>query len=416
MELLELKDKRTLLADEVKAFVQTAKKETRQLSTDEDKSMNDKIKEIADLDKEIRAIEDADKNETTKVTKQETRELKMEKFSLLRAIKNLADGKAPDEATQRMQEIANKEFARSGITPKGTLSIMLSPEERATVGLYATDAAGGGTAVPEDKWDLLGPLYNNLVIAKAGAQIMTGLTGDVSLPVYSGTSVGWVAELSASADGGGTVSEVTLTPHRLSADLYVSKQFLAQTSPSTEAKLIADIAQAVKVKLEGAMFSETTVSNAPASLLVTPGLNDISGSITGSLWTKIIDFEEKIDAANALVGQVAYITSPKGKAILKKTAMGVTNDAQKILTNGEANGYPVYSTGNVVDTLGGSNTESAVLFANWADFLVGFWGAIDITVDPYTRLSYGQVRINVNMYADFKFQHAASVTVGSILY
>ena len=40
------------------------------------------------------------------------------------------------------------------------------------------------------------------------------------------------------------------------------------------------------------------------------------------------------------------------------------------------------------------------MFGNWFDYFVGQWGAIDMTVDPYTQANRGLVRIVVNSYWD----------------
>jgi hypothetical protein len=43
-------------------------------------------------------------------------------------------------------------------------------------------------------------------MVKAGANYMTGLVGNISIPAYSGSNVGWAGEISAASDGAGTFS------------------------------------------------------------------------------------------------------------------------------------------------------------------------------------------------------------------
>ena len=47
-----------------------------------------------------------------------------------------------------------------------------------------------------------------------------------------------------------------------------------------------------------------------------------------------------------------------------------------------------------------SGTDYGALFGNWADLLIGQWGALDLTVDPYTEADKAFVRIIVNSYWD----------------
>ena len=63
-------------------------------------------------------------------------------------------------------------------------------------------------------------------MAQAGATYMSGLVGNLSIPVYSGSNVGWAGEVDAATDGAGKFSEVNLEPKRLTAFIDISKQFL----------------------------------------------------------------------------------------------------------------------------------------------------------------------------------------------
>lgn len=39
---------------------------------------------------------------------------------------------------------------------------------------------------------------------------------------------------------------------------------------------------------------------------------------------------------------------------------------------------------------------------NFADYVIGQWGGIELTVDPYTQAANGKVRLVVNAYFDGK--------------
>ena len=130
--------------------------------------------------------------------------------------------------------------------------IVLPIEERGDI--KATVATAGQENVAEDKLGILEPLRASLVLAQAGASYMTGLVGNVSIPVYSGSNVGWAGEVDAASNGGGTFSEVNLEPKRLTAYIDVSKQFLIQDSNSAEEMLKRDIVSAIANKLEATIL------------------------------------------------------------------------------------------------------------------------------------------------------------------
>ena len=146
----------------------------------------------------------------------------MEKFSLLKAINDVANNRNLDEKSQEIVNAGIAEMRKAGQSYSG--QIVLPVEERSTV--QATVTSAGEEVVAEDKLNILEPLRANLVLTGAGASYMTGLVGNVSIPVYSGSNVGWAGEIADAADGAGTFSEVNLEPKRLTAYLDISKQFL----------------------------------------------------------------------------------------------------------------------------------------------------------------------------------------------
>ena len=108
-----------------------------------------------------------------------------------------------------------------------TGDIQLPVELRA---ITAGTATAGQEVVAEDKIGLIEPLRESLVLVKAGATFLTGLVGDVSIPVYTGSNATWKGETAAADNGQGTFSEVTLSPKRLTTFIDISKQFLNQDS------------------------------------------------------------------------------------------------------------------------------------------------------------------------------------------
>ena len=113
--------------------------------------------------------------------------------------------------------------------------------------------------------------------------------------------------------------------------------------------------------------------------------------------------ETKADVANALFGNIAYIMHPTliGKAKTKvKDASGAGGFIIGENGMGYINGYRAFRTTNMPTEVGSESDGSGIVFGNWFDYFVGQWGAIDMTVDPYTQANRGLVRIVVNSYWD----------------
>ena len=70
---------------------------------------------------------------------------------------------------------------------------------------------------------------------------------------------------------------------------------------------------------------------------------------------------------------------------------GVSNQVPSNLTKGSSSGVC-----------------SAIIYGNWADLLVGMWGTLDLTVDPYTHSTSGTVRVVALQDVDVAVRHPES--------
>lgn len=384
MDSLTLLDKKEQLRVKAEALISNAEKELRKLNKEEDDELTSIKKEIADIDNQIKGIEEENKRNY----KQSIKKNFMEKFSLLKAINDVANNRQLDERALEVVAAGQAEMRKSGQSYSG--QIVLPVEERADI--QATVATKGQENVAEDKLGILEPLRANLVLVQAGASYMTGLIGNVSIPAYSGSNVAWAGEIAAASDGAGTFSEVTLEPKRLTAYIDVSKQFLIQDSNSAEEMLKRDIVAAISNKLEATILGKDAGDTTkPAGLL-----NGVTADLAAPTYKDIVKMEADLEAKN-VTGDIKFIVSPSAKADLKTTDKG-TDTGKYLMEDNEINGYPVLCTSAVAD--------KGVIMANWSDLVIGQWGGIDLTVDPYTQAANGKVRLVINAYFDAKPRRA----------
>ena len=327
-------------------------------------------------------------------------------FSLLRAIAQRVENRTFDDLAIEIINAGKAEMRKSGITSQG--DIVLPTEYRADI--VAGTAGAGQEIVGEEKMNILAPLRESLVLVKAGASFITGLTGDVSIPSYGGTSALWKGEIESAEDGAGEFDEITLSPKRITAFIDISKQFLAQDSVAAETMLKQDIVNAVVSKLEGTIFGkEAGSATMPAGFFaVAP---DISGAVS---WENIVAMETAVDTTNALMGNLKYVCNASARGILKSTEKSAGTGRYLVESGSELNGYPLLVTNHVASGLQVGTDEDGILFGNFADFVVGQWGGIDITVDPFTVAKEGKVRLVVNSYWDAAPRRAVSFKTASL--
>lgn len=231
----------------------------------------------------------------------------------------------------------------------------------------------------------------------AGANYMTGLVGNVSIPVYSGGNVGWAGEIEAAADGAGTFSEVNLEPKRITAYIDVSKQFLIQDSVSAEALIRADIVRAISNKLEATILGDAAGTNKqPAGLFY--GASALADTTYSNMVALVRELEE-----HNVSGDIKFIVSPEFKAKLKTTPKDA-GSGLFVMQNNEVDGLPVLST----------SACKGLVLGNFTDYVIGQWGSIDLTIDPYSQATNGKVRLVVNAYFDAKPRRAEAFVVRTL--
>lgn len=378
MNSIELIDKKEQLMKQAEDLLQKAQSEQRKLDDGETEKFNAIKMQIADVEDELRKLNNTLKKESRK----------MEKFSLLKAINDVANNRQLDERSQEVVNQGVTEMRKAGLSYSG--QIQLPVEERSDIA--ATVESSGKEVVAEDKLNILEPLRANLVLTSAGASYMTGLIGNVSIPAYSGSNVGWAGETGAATDGSGTFSEVNLEPKRLTAYIDVSKQFLIQDSASAEEMLKRDIVAAISNKLEATILgNEAGSTTKPAGIL-----NGVVADQSEITYNDLVNMEATLESKNVR-GDIKFIVSPSAKATLKTLPIATGSD-KFAMVDGEVNGYPVLSTSAVAG--------KGVIFGNFADYVIGQWGGIDLTVDPYTQAANGKVRLVINAYFDAKPRRA----------
>lgn len=362
--------------------VDETKEETETTDTDVTND-EEETKEVTDSEE----VEEEDKEKTNKDNRNININMNKE-FKLIRAINQMANGQAVDDVTAAVCNAGRNEMRSAGLTAEGALVI---PSE--TRGINVTDSVGATVGV--DVADILAPLRDNLVLAKAGAKIMTGLKNEMKLPSLIGSEAKWESEIGeVTKDTTTAVNSAKLTPKRISVVLPVSKQFLIQSSDSAEAILKENIMTAVAEKLQ-----KTILSNVINDPKAPKGIYSAT-PMGAKTYAGLCKLESAIDDKNFGQNRV-YIVGNSAKADLRQLTKG-TNSNVMVYTNGEIDGTPVYNTS--------SAPKTGVFYGDFSNLYIGQFGGTEVIVDTYTRAAYGEVLLTINAYFD-----AALVREGAIV-
>ncbi len=413
---LQLKDQRSQITKQANEIIELAKKEVRDLTDEEAQKIEDYENQVKEVDEELKALqsrldnlrfgednEDEDEDNETPSENNEDKEqnhrtMKKQSFSLVKAIRSIANGQQLDELTAAVIAQGNEEARKAGISTQGQIQL---PESRAAV----TVTAEGEDVVATDLFDILMPLRAKNVLVQAGAKFMGNLVGDVQIPVMTANNVTWKGEVASAADGAGTFSHITLSPHRLTAYVDISKQMLVQDSVDVENAIRTDLINAINTKLEETILGNGDGKEGGTTIVAPLGMRNgvTATSVTG--YDKVCEVESNVEDANVL-GECVYIMSNKAKAALRGMIKG-TNGTGMVYENGSVDGTKAFNTSHL-------GTAKTYIYGDFSNLAIGSWGGVDITVDPYTQAAAGKVRIVVNAFFDAKKLRDGAFAVGTI--
>jgi len=331
------------------------------------------------------------------MTKKEVRQ-----FSIMKAINALAnptDRQAQREAEFEFEcsEEASKHYGR---TAQG---IMLPPEVMSnwnTRDLNASDDAGlvGQDFRPESFIDAL----RNASAVMPLATNLNGLQGDVKIPKKtSAASAAFIsAEGGASGESEMVIGSVTMSPKTVGVHTDVTRQLMLQSSLDVENLIRDDLAKSMAIAIDDGALEGSGSSGNPTGITNTSGINTVSlSSAAAPTFAEMVSIETSVAVDNALVGDLAYIINPTNYGTLKTTAKD-SGSGLFVAENNMVNGYPVVISNQL--------TANNYVFGNFNDLLIGFFGGLDITVDPYSNSTSGTVRIVALQSVDVAVRHAVS--------
>jgi HK97 family phage major capsid protein len=348
----------------------------------------------------------------------------LRQFSVLRLMRSRVapDNKAFREAASFEYEVCDEAAKKRGISEKiegvylpfealqrsSSAARLAQLKRDMTVGT----AADGGNLVGTD---LLGSSFIDLLrdesILMEGATVLNGLTGDVALPrMTSGATAYWLAEAAAATESTPQIDQVSLSPNTLMAAVDLSKKLIAQSSIDVEMQIRLDMAGAVLNALEAAAINGSGTGAEPEGILQKSiGAVALGANGAAPTWASVVELEAAIANAN-LRGNLGYVTNGAGRGALKSNFRNATYGDRALMEGSDMNGYGVRVTDQVPSNLtkGSGTGLSALIFGNWRDLLFGFWGGMDLVIDPLSQHKNRLVGMSLAVEVDVNVRREGS--------
>ena len=344
-----------------------------------------------------------------------------QRYNLAAAILGMANAARGGPRYEGIETEASAEIQkRLGRAPQ-TLFVPLNVQKpyvdtrAAITGQTAGTSSLGGAGVQTDILSLIELLRNRMQVRALGAQVLTGLTNNVSFPrQITANTFNWTGENPSSANtkGNATFDNVTLSPKTGMVSTAYSRQLLVQSSFDVSSWVANDIAQVAALGVDLAAIEGTGASNQPTGIYTQTGVSAITLGTDGAAltWANIVNFETTVANNNADIGAMAFLTSPAVRGKLLTTLRSTTAGSQFLWTDENTmRGYRAVVSNQIKNnyTTGTSTTVcSGMIFGVWSELLIGeFGGALDLLVDPYTNADQNMIAVHGFLMVDVAIRH-----------
>jgi HK97 family phage major capsid protein len=325
-------------------------------------------------------------------------------FSLMKAIRAMAnptDRKAQEAAAFEF-EAAAEAAKRDGIDAQG---LYIPADVRRAWAKRDLNTSDDSAIIAEDfrGGDFIDVLRNASSVMQAGATMLTGLVGDVKIPKKTAASTaGWISsEGGAAAESEPTFGQVTMSPKTLGAFTDITRLMMMQSSLDIEALIRNDLSVGLALAIDNGALQGSGSSGQPTGIKNTSGINAPTAfAAANPTFAEVVAMETAVAADNALMGNLAYILPASMYGALKTTVKDAGSGQFVVGPDGTMNGYRTIVSNQV--------TAGDLYFGNFSDLLIGMYGGLDITVDPYTASTSGTVRIVALQTVDVAVRHAVS--------
>jgi HK97 family phage prohead protease/HK97 family phage major capsid protein len=354
------------------------------------------------------------------------------KFDFGKALREAAQGGVTGLEKEVMQE-ARKEASALGLGLRGDFSIPQSMLVEAR-NVYGVDSGQSGvndavTTVATEVTALVGALRSNSLLAATGATQLNGFVGDIKMPSLPTDAAEEPAEGASVTGNTGSMGSQTLSPQRIAQQMIVTKEAINQTNGNMASVIAADFGRSIaNVQDKIALNSISGVGGAAALaggtgqivLATETGTNDLAATDSEDirdLWAAI--------TANGAENNTAFVFHPTTYAHLLGQAN--VNSVSPLIENGSIFGYNVLNSGSVpVQDLSAVNGDTLIegaaalaadgltavyfgYYGDWTDLFYANWGGLDVTVDPFSGISAGTVKIVVDTFFDAKVRRSGSL-------
>lgn len=314
-----------------------------------------RIEEMADMcEKEQRERNEAE-NAEFETLRRENQVLQMK----LQAAQAMKDEPVQDADTQLRELMKNRKEAR----------IILVREIQTTAALADTGI------IPVQQQEMLKPLRAGLIWDKVGITIKSGCVGKLRWPSHGKATAAWADEAAKLTDSKIDFKKLEMTGKRLGIAIPVTREELYDSEGVVENVINAEMPAAVSDAINEAMFNLETTAPVKGPF-VDSNVQSAKTTFAGEVPTRaeLLAMKAKVAGSGIKLVAPCWVMTEDMKALLENEKVDA-GSGRFLCEDDKVLGYPVFTT---------PNADGYVGFGDWSYQAAGFFGPMEIIVDPYT--------------------------------
>lgn len=255
--------------------------------------------------------------------------------------------------------------------------------------LTAGNFTGAGALIPPAMAaEVIELLRAQVVVRAAGARVVPMPRGTITLRKHTGTSsatyVGESQNISTTAP---TVGQITLTAKKLAGIVPISNDLLTYDADVTADMFVRDdLVISIAEKEDATFLYGTGVQDTPKGIRYWANANNViptNGTASSDIEEDFRDALNSLEAANSPMRNPVWIMHPstKNRLLTLRASNGALIFPEILGANPMVYGFPVKTTTNIPNNLGGSGNETEILFVDMSEVLIGESSSLEIAVD-----------------------------------
>ena len=398
---VDLRQERAGLIEDANTMLEACKTEVRNFNEEEKVSYDAKMAKIDSLKNDIELVERQEKLNAEIAsapvsfgTQNVSESKELRDFSFVDAFNAAKSGRVEGLVKEMDQEARNENPTQNF---KG-VAIPYSALE-----IRANNTALTDKSFPVQTKSFTDDMFAASVLIGHGANVYSGLSASQKVPIIEGITASFIPENgSSAATPAGTVGGGQLDPKQVIAATNISNAAITQNA-SVEAAFRKNFATAIMAQFEKNLLGAANAANGPASIFA-------EGTVATATWTDALALARVQEMYNKMIAQSNDVNKDSIKLLLNGDAYAdlvtqISGQSGSAFNAGNANladktvlNVPYAISKNVGN--GANDSRARALMLDMDKVHLGFFGGLDLLVDPYSQSLNGGTRLVLSTLVD----------------